>query len=71
MAHWDDEQFHTQEPPKDIPCATCKYRLKPVVIQGETVDRATYGICGKYERKPVDILYGHIPCALHEKGDPV
>lgn len=67
MAHWDDEHFHTQEPPADIMCKTCKYRLKPITVGDFTKERYTYSICDKYASKPVDINWGRTPCPLYEK----
>lgn len=67
MAHWDDEQFKSQTPPKDVICATCKYRLKPVTIMGQEYDRSNYATCGKYELKPMGILLGENPCSLYQK----
>jgi hypothetical protein len=67
MAHWDDEQFSTKTPPKDIMCAKCKYRLKPVTVGTFTQDRAGYAMCDRYESKPQDILWSRIPCPLFEE----
>ena len=67
MAHWDDEKINTQEPPKDIMCATCKYRLKPVTVAGTIIDRIGYGICDRYNKKPESVLWNHGECDGYEK----
>ena len=69
MAHWDDEKFNTQDPPKDIMCATCVYRLKPVTVQGHEIDRSRYAACDMYKAKPNDIVWGRIPCDLYKKEE--
>lgn len=67
MAHWDDEQFSTLRPPKDIFCSTCKYKAKPVTVMGKEYDRSGYGMCDKYERKPIEILFDHADCPYYDK----
>lgn len=66
MAHWDDERFNTTEPPKDIMCATCKFRLPPVTVAGYVQDRSGYSMCDKFTRKPDDILWEHALCTEYE-----
>ncbi len=40
MAHWDDEVLLGTVLPKDIPCSTCKYKLRPVTVGNYTQDRS-------------------------------
>lgn len=46
MARWDDEQFHSLVPPKDIMCASCKYKAPPVTVGDYTQDRSGYSMSG-------------------------
>ena len=67
MAKWDEEKFNMQEPPNDIMCATCKFKLSPVIIAEYKQDRYKYNKCSKYDRKPEDILWNHGLCSKFEK----
>ena len=67
MAKWDNENFNTEVPPNDIMCATCKHKLKPIVIGDFKQERYNYGMCDKYTRKPEEILWNHGLCPLFEK----
>lgn len=67
MAHWDGEMFNSIVPPKDIMCATCKFRAQPVTVGDYTQDRSGYSMCEKYDSKPNDIVWGRKPCPLYEQ----
>lgn len=67
MAHWDDENFNMKEPPKDILCATCQFRLQPVTVAGYTQERYAYSECEKYDSKPVGIIWNHEQCPYFRK----
>ena len=67
MARWDDERLQSLVPPKDIMCTSCKFKAQPVVVCGSSVDRSGYAMCEKFSNKPVDILYGRIPCPHFEE----
>lgn len=67
MARWDDEQFHSLVPPKDIMCASCKYKAPPVTVGDYTQDRSGYSMCDKYKNKPIGILLDRKPCPQYEK----
>lgn len=62
MARWDDESFGITLPPKDILCASCKYRAKPVILGDSVVDRSGYAMCEKYELKPHGVLWKKESC---------
>ncbi len=64
MAHWDDEVLRGTVPPKDIPCSTCKYKLRPVTVGNYTQDRSGYLMCDKYATKPIGIVWGRCSCYL-------
>lgn len=61
------EIIKTTEPPSNIICKDCKYRLLPVTIQGVIVERHTYGTCAAFPNKPSDILWNNGICELYEK----
>ena len=67
MARWENEIFKTQEPPDDILCTTCVYRLKPVTAAGHTQDRSKYALCEQYSMKPQDVLWGRSPCPHYKR----
>lgn len=67
MARWDDEEFNTQLPPDDIQCTTCKHKMEPVEIAGETYDRSGFGMCDKYSIKPYDVLWNNGKCDRYEE----
>lgn len=69
MARWDDENFNSQEPPKDTLCHTCIKRLKPVTVAGYTQDRSGYSSCDAYNPKPQDINWGRVPCPMYEREE--
>jgi hypothetical protein len=69
MAKWDNERFNMQEPLNNIPCTTCKFRLEPVTVGDYTQDRAKYGLCHKYDRKPQEVLWGGEMCEKYEKEE--
>jgi hypothetical protein len=64
---YEVEDFRTVNPPDDILCATCKYKLKPAIIMGVTYDRSTYMTCDKFTRKPHDIVWDYAMCPHYEK----
>lgn len=68
MAKWDDEAMNMQMPPKDIQCATCKHRLRPVTVGEYTRDRSGYAMCDKYDLKPQEVLWEHGKCDEYEEG---
>ena len=67
MAKWDDESFNCNTPPKDIMCATCKYKTANITVCGETRERYTLDYCNKYKMKPHDVLWGKTPCPFYER----
>ena len=69
MARWDDENFNMGEPAKDILCATCIHRLKPITVAGYTQDRAGYGHCDKFDNKPTEILWNGADCEYYEREE--
>ena len=67
MARWEKEFFKMQEPPDNILCSTCIYRLKPITVAGYVQDRSGYQQCDKYDFKPNEILWNNGGCAYYEK----
>ena len=61
------EIINTTEPPANIICKDCKYRLLPITIQGVMVERHIYGTCSAFQNKPSDILWHNGSCELYEK----
>lgn len=67
MAHWDNENFHTETPSENILCRNCKFRLPAIQIGNRIVERYTYGACGKYDTKPHSVLWNGAFCPLYRK----
>ena len=67
MARWDNENFNNIEPPKDILCYSCKYKLKPITIGGYTQERYGYASCEKFDDKPQEYLWKDVPCPYYVK----
>lgn len=67
MAHWDEENFHTEVPGENIMCATCKFKLPTIQIGSRMVDRSGYGECHKYDTKPQDVLWNGTYCPMYRK----
>lgn len=63
----NEEIIRTRSPGKNIPCRTCKLKLKPVVVMGEKVQRYSYGTCEAYENKPQGVLWNGEKCELYQK----
>lgn len=61
-----EEIIRTVEPGSDIQCRTCKHRLKPVKVMGETVERHTFGTCAAFENKPQGVLWNGDKCELYK-----
>lgn len=62
-----DEMFSGRKPKRNIICKDCAFRLKPVEIQGETIERHTYGECLAFKTKPLGILWNGESCELYTK----
>ncbi len=60
-----DEFFNMQTPPDNIVCKTCKFKLQPVIVMGEKVERHTYGTCLLWETKPQEILWKGAKCDFY------
>lgn len=61
-----DDIIRTREPEDDIPCKKCKYRLQPIEVMGEKVERYKFGTCLAYENKPHGILWNGEKCELYQ-----
>lgn len=60
-----DELFNMQTPPDNIVCKTCKFKLQPVIVMGEKVERHTYGTCLLWENKPQEIFWKGAKCDFY------
>ena len=60
-----DEIFHTEKPKDNIICKTCKFKLQPVIVMGEKVERHTFGVCLLWENKPQEILWKDATCDFY------
>lgn len=61
-----DEIIRTVQPPDNIVCKTCKFKLQPVVVMGEKFERHTFGTCQAFEDKPIGILLKGEKCELYQ-----
>lgn len=64
--HDKDEIIRTTEPKNDIPCRTCKHRLRPIEVMGEKVERHTFGTCAVYGTKPPGVLWDGEKCEFYQ-----
>lgn len=62
----DKEIIRTREPDDDIPCKTCKHRLKTIEVMGEKVERYKFGTCAAFENKPQGVLWNGEKCELYQ-----
>ena len=61
------EIIRTREPGRNIQCRTCKYRLQPIEVMGEKVERYKFGTCLAFENKPQGVLWNGEKCELYQK----
>lgn len=60
----------SHEPPDDIPCRTCLYRLVPIEIDGKYYHQYKKVKCEVYDfRKPREVLWEKQECEYY-KEDP-
>ncbi len=70
LPKWEKEMWKTTSPPEDIQCKDCIFRLRPVTVAGETVDRFNYGNCEIFrgtQIKPHEVLWEHGACEYYEQ----
>ena len=66
----NENGFGSHEPPDDIPCRTCLYRMPPIKIDGEYYHQYKKVKCAVYEfRKPIEVLRKEQECQYY-KEDP-
>ena len=53
---YEAENFRMVEPPDDIICRDCKFKVQPVTVLGITVERYKHMMCDRFDRKPHDIV---------------
>ena len=61
-----DEIIRTVQPPDNIVCKTCKFKLQPVIVMGEKFERHTYGACLAFADKPIGIILRGEDCELYQ-----
>lgn len=61
-----DEIIRTVQPPDNIICKTCKFKLQPVIVMGEKVEHHTFGTCLVFEDKPDDVLWKGAKCDFYQ-----
>lgn len=66
---YETENFRMVEPPDDIICRDCKFKVQPVTVLGITVERYKHMMCDKFDRKPHDIVWDHAMCPYYEKEE--
>lgn len=67
---WEKEMWNTTTPPENIFCKDCIFRLKPITVAGETMERYTYGNCEIFKGsqiKPHEVLWDGEPCEYYEQ----
>ena len=60
-----DEIIRTVQPKDDIVCKTCRFKLPPVEVMGERVERHTFGVCLVFDNKPHDVLWKGMECDFY------
>ena len=61
-----EEIIRTRSPGRNIQCRTCKRKLQPIKVMGETVERYNFGTCTAFENKPDDVLWNGAKCELYD-----
>ena len=64
-----EEIIRTVQPRDDIICKTCKFKLPPVEVMGERMERHVFGACLAFEDKPDGILWKGEACELYSPED--
>ena len=66
----NENGFGSHEPPDDIPCRTCLYRMPPIEIDGKYYHQYKKVKCAVYDfRKPMEVLHREQVCEYY-KEDP-